>query len=121
LAHIPTIATNKLPRRKKAIKPLLDWNLAELLRVAKAAEWLPSGLEYGKDDWDSRRPKIGDHAEVVRDIRTLHILPIMWKTLQKARHEEISRLRLKYPKPAKPEPNRDFERTRPSVVRAIFG
>jgi len=27
----------------------------------------------------------------------------------------------RYPKPAKPEPNRDFERTRPSVVRAIFG
>ena len=25
------------------------------------------------------------------------------------------------PKPAKPEPNRDFERTPPSVVRAIFG
>lgn len=65
------IATNKLPRRKKVIKPLLDWNLGELLRVAKAAEWLPSGLEYGKDDWDSRRAKIGDHAEVVRDIRNL--------------------------------------------------
>jgi hypothetical protein len=26
-----------------------------------------------------------------------------------------------YPKPAKPEPNRDFERTSPSAVRAIFG
>jgi hypothetical protein len=26
-----------------------------------------------------------------------------------------------YPKPAKPEPNRDFERTPPSAVRAIFG
>jgi len=25
------------------------------------------------------------------------------------------------PKPVKPEPNRDFERTRPLVVRAIFG
>jgi len=25
------------------------------------------------------------------------------------------------PKPAKPEPNRDFERTPPSAVRAIFG
>jgi len=25
------------------------------------------------------------------------------------------------PKPAKPEPNRSFERTPPSVVRAIFG
>ena len=27
----------------------------------------------------------------------------------------------KLPKPAKPEPNRDFERTPPSAVRAIFG
>ena len=26
-----------------------------------------------------------------------------------------------HPKPAKPEPNRDFERTPPSAVRAIFG
>jgi hypothetical protein len=42
------MATNKLPRQKKSIKPLLDWNLAELLRVAKAAEWLPSGLEMAK-------------------------------------------------------------------------
>ncbi|HXC91795.1 MAG TPA: hypothetical protein VNV18_16660 [Stellaceae bacterium] len=65
------LATNKVPRHKKAIKPLLEWTLAELLRVAKAAGWLPSDLEYGKDDWDSRKAKIGDYAEVVRDIRNL--------------------------------------------------
>jgi hypothetical protein len=27
----------------------------------------------------------------------------------------------RYPKPTKPEPNRDFEHTPPSAVRAIFG
>ena len=65
------MATNKLPRQKKAIKPLLNWNLAELLRVAKAAEWLPSGLEYGKDDWNAKKANVGDYAEVVRDMRNL--------------------------------------------------
>ena len=64
-------ATNKLPRQKKNIKPLVDWNLGELLRVAKAANWLPSALEYGKDNWDSRKAKIGDYAEVIRDLRNL--------------------------------------------------
>jgi hypothetical protein len=65
------MAANKLPRQKKAIKPLLHWNLAELLRVAKAAEWLPSGLEYGKDDWNAKKAKVGDYAEFVRDMRNL--------------------------------------------------
>ena len=37
--------------------------------------------------------------------------------------QAVARLadRLDAPKPAKPEPNRDFERTPPSAVRAIFG
>ena len=37
--------------------------------------------------------------------------------------QAVARLadRLDVPKPAKPEPNRDFERTPPSAVRAIFG
>jgi hypothetical protein len=63
--------TNRCPRRKNAVKPLVDWHLGELLRVAKAADWLPSALEYGKDDWNTRKAKIGDYAEVVRDIRNL--------------------------------------------------
>ena len=37
--------------------------------------------------------------------------------------QAVARLadRLDAPKPAKPEPNRDFEHTPPSAVRAIFG
>jgi hypothetical protein len=47
-------ATNKLPRRKKELKPLVEWHLSELLRVAKAANWLPSALEYGRDEWNDK-------------------------------------------------------------------
>ena len=64
-------ATNKLAQQDKATKPLVKWNLAELLRVAKAADWLPSALEYGKDDWDRKKAKVGDYAEVLRQMRNL--------------------------------------------------
>lgn len=64
-------ATNKLPRQKKRTKPLAKWELADLLRVAKAANWLPSALEYGKDDWNNKKAKIGDYVEVIREMRNL--------------------------------------------------
>jgi hypothetical protein len=64
-------ATNKLPRQKKTTKPLLEWHLGELLRVAKAAGWLPAALDHAKDEWNGKKAKIGDYAEVVRDIRNL--------------------------------------------------
>jgi len=65
------VATGKLPKKKgKALKPLLDWNLAELLTVAKAAGWLPSALQL-TESWDRRKAKIGDYAEVVRMLRNL--------------------------------------------------
>lgn len=51
-------------------KPLLDWDLADLLRVAKAANWLPAALKLG-DDWDTRKAKVGDYAEVARMVRNL--------------------------------------------------
>jgi len=61
--------TGKVPHRNKAVKPLLEWNLAELLQVAKVAGWLPSALEYGKDDWNAKVAAIGDYAELVRELR----------------------------------------------------
>ena len=64
-------ATGQLPLKNKVTKRLTDWNLAELLKVAKAAGWLPSGLEYGKDDWDRKKAKVGDWAEVARETRNL--------------------------------------------------
>jgi len=54
----------------KRPKPLIDWDLAELLRVAKAAKWLPAGLDLD-DEWDNRKAKVGDYAEVVRMVRNL--------------------------------------------------
>ena len=62
--------TGKVPTRKGKPKPLLDWQFTELLRVAKAAQWLPSALNLD-DRWSSRKARIGDYAEVVRQVRNL--------------------------------------------------
>jgi hypothetical protein len=51
-------------------KPLLKWTLADLVAVAKSANWLPAGLAL-TDDWDSRKARVGDHAEVVKMLRNL--------------------------------------------------
>jgi len=56
--------------KKGKPKPLLAWDLAELLRVAKAAKWLPAALNPD-DDWNSRKARIGDYAEGVRMVRNL--------------------------------------------------
>jgi hypothetical protein len=42
----------------------LNWKYIELLRVAKAANWLPSALDL-ENDWSNRKARIGDYAEVV--------------------------------------------------------
>ena len=62
--------TGKVPVHKGTPKPLLKWELAELLRVVKAAGWLPTALNLN-DDWKWRRAKAGDYAEVVRMMRNL--------------------------------------------------
>ncbi len=59
-----------LPRSKGRTKPLLNWNLSELLRVAKKMNWLPAGLAL-EEEWNRRRARIGDYAEVVRILRNL--------------------------------------------------
>ena len=70
------VATGLIPTKGKKgkvvkrPKPLMDWDLAELLRVAKAANWLPAGLNLN-DDWNSRKARVGDYAEVVRMVRNL--------------------------------------------------
>ena len=51
-------------------KPLLKWNLADLVAIAKTANWLPAGLAL-TDHWDSRKAQVGDHAEVVKMLRNL--------------------------------------------------
>lgn len=64
------VATGKAPKKGGKLKPLLDWNLGELLKVAKSAGWLPAGLDLD-DDWDGRKAKVGDYAEVARMVRNL--------------------------------------------------
>ena len=63
-------STGKIPKKNGKIKPFLAWNLGELLRVAKAAGWLSSALDL-EDEWDFKKAKIGDYAEIVRMVRNL--------------------------------------------------
>jgi hypothetical protein len=62
--------TGEVPMKKGKPKPLMDWQFIELLRVAKAAQWLPSALNLD-ERWSSRKARIGDYAEVVRQVRNL--------------------------------------------------
>lgn len=59
-----------LPTAKSKVKPLLQWRLAEALRVAKDLKWFPSGLRLD-EDWNSRRAHVGDYSEVLRHLRNL--------------------------------------------------
>ena len=63
-------ATGKLPTRKGKPKALLDWDLGELLRVAKAARWLPTS-DDPNHNYHLKKAKIGDFAEIVREMRNL--------------------------------------------------
>jgi len=58
------------PQRKKVVKPLADWSLANLLAVAKECNWLPSALSPD-DDWDEAKAKVGDYGEIIKQIRNL--------------------------------------------------
>lgn len=62
--------TGKVPTTKGKPKPLLDWKFIELLRVVKAAQWLPAALDLN-DAWNIRKARVGDFAEVVRMVRNL--------------------------------------------------
>jgi hypothetical protein len=62
--------TGTVPMKKGKPKPLLNWQFIELLRVAKAAQWLPSALNLD-DHWSNRKARVGDYAEVVRQVRNL--------------------------------------------------
>lgn len=58
------------PVKKGQSRPLVDWNLSELIKVAKTTKWFPFSLDP-KEDWNGRKAKIGDYAEVARMIRNL--------------------------------------------------
>ncbi len=58
------------PRKKGAVKPLIEWSLANLITVAKEQNWLPSAL-LADEDWNDAKAQIGDYSEIIRDIRNL--------------------------------------------------
>jgi hypothetical protein len=59
------------PRIKGRLpKPVLKWNLSELLNASKLANWLPTKLQL-TEECNSKRAQIGDYAEVVRVVRNL--------------------------------------------------
>jgi hypothetical protein len=58
------------PRRRGRTRPIADGSFTDLLAVAKERDWLSSGLSLD-EDWDDAKAKIGDYAEVVRQIRNL--------------------------------------------------
>lgn len=64
------VATGKIPTRNGKPRPLVDWDLGQLLKVAKVAGWLPSTLEVD-EEWRSRKARVGDYAEVCRMVRNL--------------------------------------------------
>jgi hypothetical protein len=64
------VPLDAIPQRRAEPKHLLDWTLAELLRVAKKCGWLETELRVD-EAWDPRRAEIGDWAEIVRQVRNL--------------------------------------------------
>jgi hypothetical protein len=48
----------------------VDWDLSDLIKVAKTTKWFHFGLDP-KGNWNGRKAKIGDYAEVARMIRNL--------------------------------------------------
>jgi hypothetical protein len=80
-----------IPTHKGKPKPLLKWNLHELLYVARDCGWLPAGLPLDAD-WNKKEAKIGDYAYVLKKIRNLvHAGPFVaetsWSTVTKQRLE----------------------------------
>ena len=60
-----------IPKQKNGTpKPLINWTFYQRLRAARSAGWLPAGLDL-EDVWVHRKARIGDYAEVVRQIRNL--------------------------------------------------
>jgi|SRR5690348_6663202 len=63
-------ATGKIPQRGGRPMNLIGWNLTQLLQVADATAWLPSG-EHSHPSSRHRKRQIGDYAKIVRDVRNL--------------------------------------------------
>lgn len=63
-------AAGHAAKHKGEFKPLLRWTLRDLLNTASAMDWLPRGLT-DNSPWNSRKAKIGDYVEALRQTRNL--------------------------------------------------
>lgn len=61
--------TGKIPTIKGRPKPLINWSLAEALRVAEAAHWLPSTVDLQKEKWNGRNARVGKSGETIQKLR----------------------------------------------------
>ena len=112
LLYDAAIKTGEAPKNGKKIKRLSDWTFFELLKVAKAAEWLPNELrrEPSLDRFNVRTVP----TDTIREVRNLIHPARYWKergghqytdqevhTLYVACHTAythlIDELRLRYP------------------------
>lgn len=60
----------QLPKKTGSIKPLLDWDLATLLRAAEYAGWLPRKIAHDQE-FSHRRAACGDYAKLLHLVRNL--------------------------------------------------
>lgn len=67
------INTGKAPKELKSglIKPLLKWKPSELLRVARAAKWLPGEFDLANALIDTSKVNVGDLAQMLQMLRNL--------------------------------------------------
>jgi hypothetical protein len=63
--------TQTATKKKLGTKPLLKWSLADLIDVAREANWLKSGLKLGSRFRNQKRDKIGDYVDLLRSVRNL--------------------------------------------------
>lgn len=87
--------TGNVPQGKHDVKPLREWRFVELLRVVKAAGWLPAGLDVDKGEWNGRKARIGDWAEVARMVRNL-VHPARYMADHPGGRSTLSRLRWQF-------------------------
>lgn len=59
-----------MPKKKGQLKPLLEWDLATLLKAAQFAGWLPRHIP-DDDDFSHRRAGRGDYARLLHICRNL--------------------------------------------------
>jgi len=64
------ITWTRIPKRKGQIKPLLEWNLGNLLQAAEHAGWLPRMIT-DDEEFSHKKAAHGDYAKLLQLLRNL--------------------------------------------------